>query len=356
MNSRQSDGERIDSLMDKLDKMTESQLAANEASTLLRGQLSELMHLLKDKEDAYRLLQSEKEALAEQLKVTLKTMYGSKSQKGISRKKENQLSREEEKGHFDGSAGSISQVDEPSVENSSQAPSPSSPAKEIRMYRQGVEYRTMKAGKSVSHHSDMNKLPEDAKVFYKKKYLWCLVNKEAKIAIYCYEEGSRSRDALRLILGNAQVKSLQSDGYNVYMYLDNELIDVEHICCMAHARAKFKYALEQGGDKAAEYFLKCIGELYKLEAEYEDGKLSAEQIGLLRQKLKTKEIVIRLRSKLDSMLSANHPPRGELMEKALRYLDTFWTQLFAYLKERLLNMSMICSRTRFSSGFLEICY
>ena len=61
---------------------------------------------------------------------------------------------------------------------------------------------------------------------------------------------------------------------------------------MAHARAKFKYALEQGGDKDAEYFLKCIGELYKLEAEYEHGKLSAEQIGLLRQKLKTKEIVI----------------------------------------------------------------
>ena len=55
---------------------------------------------------------------------------------------------------------------------------------------------------------------------YKKKYLWCLVNKEAKIAIYCYERGPRSRDALHRILGNAQVESLQSDGYNVYMYLD----------------------------------------------------------------------------------------------------------------------------------------
>lgn len=33
------------------------------------------------------------------------------------------------------------------------------------------------------------------------------------------------------------------------------------------------------------------------------------------------------------MLSAMHPPRGELMEKALNYLNTFWTQLFAYLKD-----------------------
>lgn len=126
---------------------------------------------------------------------------------------------------------------------------------------------------------------------------------------------------------------VESDGYNVYMYLDNDLIDVEHICCMAHARAKFKYALEQGGDKDAEYILKCIGELYKLEVEYEAGKLSAEQIGFLRQKLKTKEIVLRLRSKLDAMLSENHPARGELMEKAIRYLDTFWTRLFTYLKD-----------------------
>lgn len=79
INSPQSDRERIDSLMDKLDKMTESQLAANEASTLLCGQLSELMHLLKDKEDAYRILQSKYAALVEESNVNRKTMYGSKS-------------------------------------------------------------------------------------------------------------------------------------------------------------------------------------------------------------------------------------------------------------------------------------
>nr|WP_239469710.1 hypothetical protein [Bacteroides caecigallinarum] len=28
------------------------------------------------------------------------------------------------------------------------------------------------------------------------------------------------------------------------MYLDNELMDIEHHCCLAHARAKFKYAYD----------------------------------------------------------------------------------------------------------------
>lgn len=108
MSSQKSDRERIDSLMDKLDRMAESQLAATEASTLLRGQLSELVHLLKDKDDACRILQSENDALAERSKVNRKTMYGSKSQKGISKKKHNKPSREEDKDHFDGSPESIS--------------------------------------------------------------------------------------------------------------------------------------------------------------------------------------------------------------------------------------------------------
>lgn len=113
-------------------------------------------------------------------------------------------------------------------------------------------------------------------------------------------------------------------------------IDFEHLfilCCMAHARAKFKYALEQGYDPDAEYILECIGELYGLEREYDLGKLSADQIKSCRQGLKTKEIIGRLRSKLDAMLSSEHPPRGDLMEKALRYLHSFWKQLFGYLND-----------------------
>lgn len=58
--------------------------------------------------------------------------------------------------------------------------------------------------------------------------------------------------------------------------------------------------------------------------------MSAAQIKICCNNLKTKEIIIRLCSKLDALLSDVHPPCGELMEKALRYLNTFRIQLFAY--------------------------
>ena len=100
---------------------------------------------------------------------------------------------------------------------------------------------------------------------------------------------------------------------------------------MAHARAKFKYALGQGNDKDVAFILKLIGELYKLEREYEEGKLSSGQIRLCRNNLKIKAIIIKLRSKLDVLLSDDHPLRGDLMEKGISYMNTLGTQLFAYL-------------------------
>lgn len=88
----------------------------------------------------------------------------------------------------------------------------------------------MKADKSVCHDSDLSLLPKDVVVNcskvkvqdrYRKRYIWCLVNREEKIVIYCYEEGSRSRDVLKNILGDRQIRALQPDGYNVYMYMED---------------------------------------------------------------------------------------------------------------------------------------
>ena len=74
---------------------------------------------------------------------------------------------------------------------------------------------------------------------YGKKYIWCMVNREAKVCVYFYDDGSRGREVLREFLGDTQIAALQSDGYNAYMFLDDKLIDIEHLCCMAHARSKF---------------------------------------------------------------------------------------------------------------------
>lgn len=269
-------------------------------------------------------------ALEKAVLLNNKHTYGSKSQKHKSRQKNEDADDDHtrNKMDFDGTQDSIRSPhalpEEPEDASDNESENRS---KEIRLYRQGKEYRTMKADKSVFHDCDTTKLPVGVQIIkrlrlysyehvssiiehnyeiiryktsdrkicedyfpiegepeikvrnvYKKRYIWCLVNKSARIVIYCYKNGSRGRDALRHILGEHSIMSLQSDGYNVYMYLDDKLMDIEHICCMAHARAEFKYALEQqGGDIEAAFFLDCIGELYSLEAEYEKGRLSREQ-------------------------------------------------------------------------------
>ncbi len=78
---------------------------------------------------------------------------------------------------------------------------------------------------------------------YSKRYIWCLVSKSAKTVIFMYDDGSRGRKVLRDILEDREIAALQSDAYNVYMFIDKELDNVTHLCCMAHARAKFKEAL-----------------------------------------------------------------------------------------------------------------
>ena len=74
------------------------------------------------------------------------------------------------------------------------------------------------------------------------------------------------------------IRYKQSDGYNVYMYIDKELVDTEHLCYMAHARAKFVYAYERGDDPDAKYLIYCFGELYRLEDTYKLSGLSAQEI------------------------------------------------------------------------------
>ena len=173
----------------------------------------------------------------------------------------------------------------------------------------------------------------------RKTYMWCLVNRKARIVIFFYEDtedgngnpkhGGRNRNVLVDFIDGARLKSLQSDGYNVYTYLDNELIDIEHLCCLAHARAKFKYAYEQGC-KSAYFFLYMIGRLYRLEEEYRRLKLSPQEIYERRNHDTTTEIVESIRTRLYELLADGNEVNSDLMLRALNYLRTFWKQIFAY--------------------------
>lgn len=165
---------------------------------------------------------------------------------------------------------------------------------------------------------------------YRKRYTWCLVNKEKKIVIYCYKKGARSREALSDILDGKMPYAMQTDGYNVYLYLDDELIDCEHLCCMAHARAKFVKAWMACKEYDAKYIIDLIAKLYELEDHYNKLGLEPGEIKKRRNSVVTNEIVIKLRSKIVAMKAEGHPPRSELLDNAVNYLDSFWKQILAY--------------------------
>ena len=174
---------------------------------------------------------------------------------------------------------------------------------------------------------------------HRKTYMWTLVNRKAGIVIFFYEdcedengekhEGGRRRTVLKEFLGDSKIKSLQSDGYSVYMYLDDELVEVEHLCCLAHVRNKFKDAYNQGCEQAR-FFLEKIAALYRREEQYRENNCTAEEIKELRNDSYTEGIVNSVESEMYDLLALDEKYTSPLLRRALNYLHKFWKQLFAY--------------------------
>ncbi len=173
---------------------------------------------------------------------------------------------------------------------------------------------------------------------YKKCYIWVLVNKAQKIAVFFYENGSRGREILTDFLGDAELKSIMSDGYNAYVFIGDELKsarfkDTIHQVCMSHARNKFVKASNQGGEPAAERFSNILKEFFMRERKYDDAGFTPKERLRERQSLETKGLLIELRSLLDSELSKDSEFRSQYYTEALNYLNRFWKEIFAYLDD-----------------------
>lgn len=176
-----------------------------------------------------------------------------------------------------------------------------------------------------------------------KIYIWCVVNRKANIVIYYFEDykdetgnvikiGSRKAEILKEFLGDSKIRSLQSDSCASYLYLDDELIDIVHLKCMAHVRAKFYYA-ELQGSKEATKMLNLLGLLYELEKEYKHKNLDSETIKARRNDEKTESIVQRIRMKLlELKIQLHQAPEtiSALLKEAITYLDNAWKEVFAY--------------------------
>lgn len=176
---------------------------------------------------------------------------------------------------------------------------------------------------------------------HRKTYMWCLVNRKAGIVIFFYEDtvdqngkihsGGRRRAVLKEFLGDAKIKSLQSDGYNVYMYLDDAMYDIEHICCLAHVHNKLQEA-KKLGYKIVDFFLAGIKKLYKREKLYASKPkfYTPERIKDARNDEYTDGIVNSMHERLLDLIAKGEDFFPDKVWRALNYFYNFWDKIFAY--------------------------
>jgi len=100
-----------------------------------------------------------------------------------------------------------------------------------------------------------------------------------------------------------------------------------------HAKNKFVKASNQGGEPTAGRFSDILKEFFMRERKYDDAGFTPEERLRERQSLETKELLIELRSLLDSELSKDSEFRSRYYREALNYLNRFWKEIFAYLDD-----------------------
>ncbi|WP_106830635.1 IS66 family transposase [Parabacteroides pacaensis] len=237
-----------------------------------------------------------------------------------------------------------------------------------RPYRLGLKYDTMKAQSAVLHKCDRSRIPSDAVIIKTEirstyhsisrieeqqvEYITYRTREGRLITAFYPMKGAAEavvREKLKEDLKAARcegitpilknfhgtyvsVDMLVSLAFNKYMmntpvYCD--MSPVEHVCCMAHVRAKFQKALERGGEERSRRFINWIGKLYKFEEDYKKEQLSPAEIKRRRNSAITTSLIGDLWQEL-SRLQDESIPKGDLMQKALNYFMHTWDCVMAY--------------------------
>jgi len=140
-----------------------------------------------------------------------------------------------------------------------------------------------------------------------------------------------AQDLLRTYKG-----MVQSDGYTGYDFLDTYQ-EIWHACCWAHSRRKFtevlkakgKYQTKKAKTGHAEQALGFIRQLYAIEREANEDKLSDSERVVRRQE-RSQPVLEQLHRWLQQ-LSPKTPPKG-LLGKAINYTLERWKQLTLFVE------------------------
>ena len=124
--------------------------------------------------------------------------------------------------------------------------------------------------------------PDDPKGETFQGYLW-VVSRPGADVVFVWRN-SRRHGELPGVIGDQFKGVLHSDAYEAYIRYAETHTDVKWLACFVHARRKWVDALHNGQSKEARVMLKLIGNLYRMEAEWDaDAELTEEKRAEHRQ-------------------------------------------------------------------------
>ena len=157
-----------------------------------------------------------------------------------------------------------------------------------------------------------------------KSYLWVVRSVIDNLLFFHYDQGSRAQRVVIDLLRDYQ-GAVQTDGYAAYRIYEQKK-GVLLLGCWAHARRKFTEAMKE--DKAgAEYALKQIGMIYKVEDMASDQEMDYEQRSELRKRLSYP--ILRAFEKWLEQYHTKVLPKGR-MSKAISYTYNIFHRLSRY--------------------------
>ena len=161
----------------------------------------------------------------------------------------------------------------------------------------------------------------------KKEYLWVVRSVMERQAFFHYDDGSRSGKTVETLLQSFK-GYLQCDGYDAYNVFDKRS-DVCLVACMSHIRRAFEKCLEEHRS-LAEFALKEIQSLYRIEQMADEKKMSHQQRKALRE-----ELAIPILDALEKWMKDTYHtvlPRSR-MGQAIGYSYALWSRMKNYLKD-----------------------
>lgn len=172
---------------------------------------------------------------------------------------------------------------------------------------------------------------------YRRGYVWVIVNKEKKIVILFYDNGSRGNQVLRDFVGDHELRAIMTDGYVGYNFIDGQLEKWEnttHLVDWVHINRYFTDAVEAApSEKDIWQMREQIGLLFSYEREYARQGLSPGEIKKRRNDEKTKSTVARLKALLLARLQTLDECTSDAIIKAIRYLDNHWDNAMRYRED-----------------------